>query len=81
MGFSDTISFGIEGIMGIFIFIIFFSAIAPSVIGYINNNSSVIGLPDATILIFSLLAIIFIMGVFMRMWKKLTEPDQPRVYG
>ena len=39
MSFSETVSFGIEGIIGIFIFIIFFGALAPSVIGYIQNNS------------------------------------------
>ncbi len=77
MGFSETLSFGIEGIIGIFIFIIFFSALAPSVIGHIQNNSSSIGLPEATILIFSLLALLFVLGVFMRMWKKLTQPERP----
>ena len=81
MSFSETLTFGIEGLMGIFIFIIFFSALAPTVIGYIQNNSTVIGLPTATILVFSLLAIVFIMGVFMRLWKKLTEPDKPQMYG
>ena len=81
MSFSETLTFGIEGLMGIFIFIIFFSALAPTVIGYIQNNSTVIGLPTATILVFSLLAIVFIMGVFMRLWKKLTEPDRPQMYG
>lgn len=77
MSFSETVAFGIEGIIGIFIFIIFFGALAPSVIGYIQNNSSVIGLPEVTILIFSLLGLLFVLGVFMRMWKKLTQPERP----
>lgn len=77
MGLSDALSFGIEGIIGIFIFIIFFSALAPSVIGYINNNSTVIGLPQATILVFSLLALVFVLGIFMMLWKKITGQEQP----
>jgi hypothetical protein len=81
MGLSDALSFGIEGIIGIFIFIIFFTALAPSVIDYINNNSTVIGLPQATILIFSLLALVFVVGIFMMLWKKITEPQQPPQYG
>jgi uncharacterized membrane protein len=78
MGLSDALSFGIEGIIGIFIFIIFFTALAPTVIDYINNNSTVIGLPQATILIFSLLSLVFVVGIFMMMWKKITQPDQPQ---
>jgi hypothetical protein len=80
MGLNDALSFGIEGVIGIFIFIIFFTALAPTVIDYINNNSTVIGLPQATILIFSLLAIVFVIGIFMMLWKKITTPDQPN-YG
>jgi hypothetical protein len=79
LSFSDTVGFGIEGIIGIFIFVIFFGAMAPSVIGHIQNNSSVIGLPEATILVFSLLVILFVLGVFMRMWKKLTQPERPEM--
>jgi len=82
MGLSDALTFGIEGIMGIFIFIIFFTSLAPTVIEYINNNSTVIGLPQATILIFSLLALVFVLGIFMMMWKKITGQDQqPPQYG
>jgi hypothetical protein len=79
MSFSETVSFGIEGIIGIFIFIIFFGALAPSVIGYIQNNSASIGLPEATILVFSLIALLFVLGVFMKLWKKLTQPDRPQM--
>ena len=79
MSFSETVAFGIEGIIGIFIFIVFFGALAPSVIGHIQNNSAVIGLPEVTILIFSLLGLLFVLGVFMRMWKKLTSPDRPQM--
>lgn len=81
MGLSDALNFGIEGVMGIFIFVIFFTALAPSVIDYINNNSTVIGLPQATILIFSLLALVFVLGIFMMLWKKITEPQQPQYGG
>jgi len=41
----------------------------------------VIGLPQATILIFSLLALVFVLGIFMMMWKKITEPQQPSYGG
>jgi len=81
MSFTETVQFGIEGIIGVFIFIIFFSAMAPSVIGYIQNNSTVIGLPEMTILVFSLFAVLFVLGVFMQLWKKLTEPERPQMYG
>lgn len=81
MGLSDALSFGIEGIIGIFIFVVMFSAIAPSVIDYINNNSTVIGLPQATILIVSLLVLVFVLGIFMMMWKKITQPEQPQYGG
>ena len=81
MGLSDALSFGVEGIIGVFIFIIFFSALAPTVIDYINNNSTVIGLPQATILVFSLLALVFVVGIFMMLWKKITEPQQPQYGG
>ena len=80
MGVSDALNLGIEGVMAIFLFVIFFSALAPSIIGYIQNNSASIGLPTATILVFSLLVIVFVMGIFMMMWKKLTQPDRPQVY-
>jgi hypothetical protein len=52
---------------------------APSVIGTIQNNSTVMGLPEVTILIFSLLGLLFVLGLFMKMWKKLTEPDRPEM--
>ena len=82
MSLSNALSFAVEGIIAIFIFIIFFTALAPTVIDYINNNSTVIGLPQATILIFSLLALVFVLGIFMMMWKKITGQDnQPPQYG
>jgi hypothetical protein len=82
MGLSDALSFGIEGVIGIFIFVIFFTALAPTIIEYINNNSTVLGLPEATILIFSLLVLVFVVGIFMMMWKKITGQDnQPPQYG
>ena len=81
MGLTDALTFGIEGIMAIFIFIIFFTALAPTVIDYINNNSTVLGLPQVTILVFSLLALIFVLGIFMMMWKKVTGQDNQPQYG
>jgi hypothetical protein len=69
----------IEGIMAVFIIVIFFTALAPTVIGYINNNSTYIGLPQATILIFSLIVIVVVMGITLRIWRSLTEPEQPRM--
>jgi membrane protein DedA with SNARE-associated domain len=81
MGLSDAATYAIEGLMGIFIFVIFFTAIAPSIIDTINNNSTVIGLPQATILIVSLLLLFFVLGIFMNMWKKITQPDQPQMGG
>ena len=79
MGMSDTLTFAIEGMVGTFIFIIFFSALAPTMFEYINNNSTVIGLPSATILVISLLVLLFVLGLFMKLWKKLTQPDRPEI--
>lgn len=83
MAVMDGLEFGVNGIIAIFIFIIFFSALAPSVIGYIQNNSSSIGLSETTILIFSLLGLIFVLGIFMKLWKKITGEDdeRPRIVG
>ena len=77
MGMGNTIGLTMEGIMGAFIVVIFFTALAPTVIEYINNNSTVIGLPQATILIFSLIVIVFVIGIIMRIWKSFTEPERP----
>ena len=79
MALGDSINLVIEGIMGIFICVIFFTAIAPTVIDYINNNSASIGMPQATILIFSLIVIVVVLGIIMRIWKSFTEPEQPRM--
>jgi divalent metal cation (Fe/Co/Zn/Cd) transporter len=77
MGFSDSLTFAVEAIIGVMIFVIFFSALAPTVIGTINNNSSYIGLPQATILIFSLILLVFVAGIAMRIWKKLSGQEPP----
>ena len=79
MGVGDSVNLIVESIFAIFIIIIFFTALAPTVIGYINNNSASIGLPQATILIFSLIVIVVVMGFILRIWKSLTEPEQPRM--
>jgi hypothetical protein len=36
-------------------------------------------LPGVTILIVSLLGLIFAVGIFMRIYKSLTEPDRPEI--
>jgi len=79
MAISDTLSFAVEGIIGLFVFVIFFSAMAPTIIEYINNNSTVIGLPSVTILILSLMVLLFALGLFMNLWKRITQPDRPEV--
>ena len=79
MGMSETLTFAMEGIIGLFIFVIFFSALAPTIIEYINNNSASIGLPSVTILILSLMVLLFALGLFMRFWKMLTQPDRPEI--
>lgn len=78
MGVTDSLTFGVEAVIGILIFVIFFTALAPTVIETINNNSTVIGLPQATILIFSLLLLVFVAGLAMKMWKKLTGQEPPQ---
>ena len=78
MGISDALTMGIEGVVAIFIFLIFFGALLPSIIDTINNSTG-IGLPQVTILIVSLLGLIFVLGVFMRLYKKITEPDRPEL--
>lgn len=81
MGLGDAATYAIEGLMAIFIFTIFFTSLLPSIISTINNNSTTVGLPQATILVVSLLLLFFILGVFMNMWKKITNPDQPQMGG
>jgi len=78
MGISDALTMGVEGVVAIFIFLIFFGALLPSIIDTINNSTG-IGLPQVTILIVSLLGLIFVLGVFMRLYKKITEPDRPEL--
>jgi len=79
MGMSETLTFAIEGVVGLFIFIIFFGALAPTLFEYINNNSTVIGLPSVTILIVSLMVLLFALGIFMKFWKMLTQPERPEI--
>jgi membrane protein DedA with SNARE-associated domain len=78
MGFSDSLTFGVEAIIGLLIFVIFFTSLAPTVIDTINNNSSYVGLPQATILIFSLILLVFVAGIAMRMWKKVSGQEPPQ---
>jgi len=79
MGMSETMTFAIEGVIGLFIFVVFFSAIGPTIIGYINNNSDVIGLSSVTVLVISLFVLLFALGLFMKFWKMLTQPDRPEI--
>jgi Na+/phosphate symporter len=82
MGFTDSLSLGIETIIGILIFAAFFAGLAPTVIEIIQNAGSAIALSSTTILIFSLLVIAFVAGAFLKLFKKLTEPDRPEIqYG
>ena len=76
---EDALGFGMEYIVGILIFVVFFSALAPTIIDYINNNSASIGLPQVAILFLSLMVVFFILGGLMKFWRKVTGPDQPRV--
>ena len=75
MGMTDALTFGIEGVIGIFIFMVLFTALLPMIIDTINNGSGV-GMPGVTILIVSLLGLIFVAGVLLRMWKKVTGQDE-----
>ena len=79
MALGNSVNLVIESIFAVFIIVIFFTALAPTIIDYINNNSASIGLPQATILIFSLIVIVVVMGFILRIWKNLTEPEQPRM--
>jgi len=78
MGITDALTMGMEGVISIFIFLILFGALLPTIIETINNTSGA-GLPQVTILIVSLLGLIFVVGVFMRLYKKITEPDRPEI--
>lgn len=81
-GITDALTFGIEGVIGTFIFLIVFTAFLPSIIDTINNGSG-FGLPQATILIVSLIGLIFVAGIALRIWKKVTGQDneQPGMGG
>lgn len=74
---SESVSFGVEAIIGIFIFFIIFTAFLPTLIDYINNNSGVLGLPQVTILLVSLFGLIFVAGMLLKFWDKLTGKDNP----
>ena len=74
---SESVSFGVEAVIGIFIFFIIFTAFLPTIIDYINNNSASIGLPQVTILIVSLFGLVFVAGILLKFWDKVTGKDQP----
>lgn len=78
---SESLSFGVEAIIGIFIFFILFTSFLPTIIEYINNNSASLGLPQATILIVSLFGLIFVAGIMLKFWNKITGKDNPPQYG
>ena len=78
---SESVSFGVEAIIGIFIFFILFTSFLPTIIDYINNNSTIIGLPQATILVVSLFGLLFVAGMALKMWNKVTGKDNPPQYG
>jgi hypothetical protein len=62
MSFSDGLNFGIEAIMGIFIFVIFFTAIAPTAIEFVNNNTGSIVMASAVVLLIGLFVVVLVMG-------------------
>lgn len=78
---SESVSFGVEAIIGIFIFFIIFTAFLPTIIDYINNNSTVIGLPQVTILIVSLFGLVFVAGILLKFWNKVSGNDQSQYGG
>jgi hypothetical protein len=81
MGLEGAVEYVIGGVIAIFIITIFFTALAPSIIDTINNGGSSIGLPSATILIFTLIPLAVVVGIFMMFWRKINSPDQPPQYG
>jgi len=74
---SESVGFGVEAVIGVFIFFIIFTAFLPTIIEYINNNSTSIGLPQVTILIVSLFGLIFVAGIMLKFWDKITGKDNP----
>jgi xanthine/uracil/vitamin C permease (AzgA family) len=74
---SESVGFAVEAIIGIFIFFILFSVFLPMIIDTINNNSTTIGMPQATILVVSLLGLIFVAGLMLKFWDKVTGKDNP----
>lgn len=79
MGFIDSLNLGIETIMGILIFLAIFAALAPTVIGIIQNAGDSVGLGSTTTLVFSLIGLVFVVGGVLKLFKKLTEPDRPEI--
>jgi uncharacterized membrane protein YjfL (UPF0719 family) len=77
---SESVSFGVDAVIGIFIFFIIFTAFLPTLIEYINNNSTSVGLPQVTILIVSLFGLIFVAGMLLKMWDKMTGKEPPQGY-
>ena len=78
---SESVLSGVEAIIGIFIFFILFTSFLPTIIDYINNNSTTIGMPQATILVVSLFGLLFVAGMMLKMWNKVTGKDNPPQYG
>ena len=80
MGLTDAATMAIEALMAIFIFSIFFTALLPSIIDTINNGTGV-GLPEATILIVSLMLVLFVVGIIMNLYKQISNPSPPQYGG
>ena len=79
MSFTDSLTFGIEAMVGILIFVAFFSGLAPTVIGLIQNAGDSIGMGGTTILVFSLFVLIVVVATALKLFKKFTEPDRPEI--
>lgn len=79
MGFTDSLNLGIETIFGILIFAALFVAIMPTAIEYVENAGAAVGMPSTVILVMSLMLLAFVVGAFLKMFKKVSEPDRPEI--
>jgi len=80
MGVTNAAKIATEGIIAIFLITIFFTALIPSIIDMINNTPS-IGMPQATILIVSLLLLFVVLGITLMIFNEITTPTPPPQYG
>jgi hypothetical protein len=79
MGFTDSLNLSIEVLFGILIFSALFVAIMPTAIEYVENASASVGMPATVTLVMSLILLAFVVGAFLKMFKKVSEPDRPEI--